>query len=51
MNTRITEVASVELLGHDGELKWEIHDDGLHVTFPKKKPCDYAYALKITFKK
>ncbi|MDA9589506.1 hypothetical protein N9R65_01790 [Opitutales bacterium] len=41
----------VELLGHDGELKWENHDDGLHVTFPKEKPCDFAYALKITFKK
>ena len=51
MNTRISEVASVQLLGHDGELKWENHGDGLHVTFPKEKPCDYAYALKITFKK
>ena len=51
MNTRISEVASVQLLGHDNELKWENHGDGLHVTFPEEKPCDYAYALKISFKK
>ncbi|VGO16260.1 hypothetical protein PDESU_04851 [Pontiella desulfatans] len=51
MNTRITEVVSVEMLGHEGELKWENHGDGLQVWFPNKKPCDYAYALKIEFKK
>ena len=51
MNTRITEVATVEMLGHDGELIWENHGDGLQITFPKEKPCDYAYAFKITFKK
>ena len=51
MNTRISEVASVKLLGYDGKLNWENHGDGLHVTFPKEKPCDYAYALKITFEK
>ncbi len=51
MNTRITEVVSVEMLGHQGELKWENHGDGLQVHFPAKKPCEYAYALKIGFKK
>lgn len=51
MNTRISEVVSVELLGHDGELKWENHGDGLQVWFPKDKPCEHAYALKIGFKK
>ena len=51
MNTRITEIVDVQLLGHDGPLEWENHGDGLHVTFPEEKPCDYAYALKVTFKK
>jgi alpha-L-fucosidase len=51
MNTRINEIVSVELLGHDGELKWENHGDGLQVWFPKEKPCEHAYALKIGFKK
>jgi alpha-L-fucosidase len=48
-NTRIKEVASVEMLGHKGDLKWENHPDGLHVYFPEKKPCDYAFVLKINF--
>jgi alpha-L-fucosidase len=51
MNTRITEVVSVELLGHKSDLKWENTGDGLLVYFPKDKPCEYAYALKIGFKK
>ena len=51
MNTRITEVVSVELLGHDGELNWNNHGDGLQIWFPKEKPCEHAYALKIGFKK
>jgi alpha-L-fucosidase len=51
MNTRITEVVSVELLGHKGELEWGNHGDGLQVWFPKDKPCEHAFALKIGFKK
>ena len=35
------------MLGHDGDLQWEHHLDGLRVTFPKEKPCDFAYGLKI----
>jgi alpha-L-fucosidase len=46
-NTRIGEIKSVEMLGHDGELQWEAHPDGLRVRFPTKKPCDFAYGLKI----
>jgi len=38
MNTRISEVVSVELLGHKGKLKWNNHSDGLQVYFPKEKP-------------
>ena len=48
-NTRIGKITQVEMLGHAGELKWENHGDGLQVYFPEKKPCEYAYALKISF--
>jgi len=49
MNTRVSEVISVELLGYNENVTWENHGDGLHVTFPEKKPCEHAYALKIGF--
>lgn len=39
------------MLAHDGELIRENHGDGPQITFPKEKPCDYAYTFKITFKK
>lgn len=47
MNHRIGKIQSVELLGHKGALNWEAHGDGLKVMFPKEKPCEFAYCLKI----
>ena len=41
-------VQKVELLGCNEEIKWEITDDAMRVTFPKDKPCENAYALKLT---
>ena len=41
-------VASVNLLGHSGALKYSQDETGLHVTMPDEKPCDYAFALEIT---
>tara|TARA_X000000950_G_scaffold28552_2_gene30711 strand:- start:72 stop:1577 length:1506 start_codon:yes stop_codon:yes gene_type:complete len=49
MNQRISTITNVELVGHPEPIEWENHGDGLHVTFPKTKPCDHAYALKISF--
>ena len=46
-NRRIGEIQSVEMLGHEGELVWERHPDGLRVTFPERQPTDYAHCLKI----
>jgi alpha-L-fucosidase len=46
-NQRIGKIQGVELLGHDGPVKWEHHPDGLRVWFPAKKPCEFAYCLKI----
>ncbi|MEF8788085.1 MAG: alpha-L-fucosidase [Planctomycetota bacterium] len=42
-----TEVSSVELLGHDGELDWERDADALTIDVPSDKPCRHAYAFKI----
>lgn len=44
------EIASVELLGHEGELVFEHNEDALVIETPKEKPCKYAYAFKIKLK-
>lgn len=41
-------VKRVELLGHAGHLKFSQGAEGLKVTFPPDKPCDFVYSLKIT---
>jgi alpha-L-fucosidase len=41
-------IKKVELLGHAGPLKFTQDAEGLKVTFPPEKPCDFVYALKIT---
>ncbi|HVS54076.1 MAG TPA: alpha-L-fucosidase [Opitutaceae bacterium] len=41
-------IEKVELLGHAGALAFTQDAAGLHVKFPTEKPCDYAFALKIT---
>ena len=43
-------VACVELLGHKGELKASLTTEGLAIQLPDRKPCDHAWALKITGK-
>ena len=40
-------VSAVQLLGIDAKLEWTQTQDELRVKMPNKKPCDYAYALKI----
>ena len=41
-------IEKVELLGHAGALEFTQDTAGLHVKFPYEKPCDFAYALRIT---
>jgi alpha-L-fucosidase len=41
-------IANVELLGFGGKLQWTQDEKGLTVQLPPEKPCDHAYALKIT---
>ena len=42
------EIGQVTLLGHDGPLLWRREEDALRVALPAQRPCDHAYALKIT---
>jgi alpha-L-fucosidase len=42
-------VKSVSLLGHDGKIKWRQYSEGLEIQLPEEKPCDYAFAFKISF--
>ena len=44
------QVTGVTLLGHASALPWHQDENGLTVTLPSAKPCDYAYAFKITGK-
>jgi alpha-L-fucosidase len=41
-------IREVKLLGSNARLKWQRTRDGLIIQLPATKPCDYAYALKIT---
>jgi alpha-L-fucosidase len=41
-------IGSVRLLGVRGKLKFTRDENGLHVILPGKKPCDLAFALKIS---
>lgn len=41
-------VKSVTLLGHQGKLEFTQDKTGLRIKLPARKPCDYAYTLKIT---
>jgi hypothetical protein len=40
-------IRCVELLGHQGALKFKQNETALSVELPNQKPCDYAITLKI----
>lgn len=40
--------AKVELLGHAGELKYEVSNNKLTIQVPDAKPFKYAYSFKLT---
>ena len=41
-------IKTVEMLGHDGPIDFKQDGSGLRITMPDSKPCDFAYAVKIT---
>jgi alpha-L-fucosidase len=44
------EIVNVQLLGSEESLEWSHDNTGLRVKMPVRKPCDYAFTLKITKK-
>ncbi len=40
-------VQNVRLLGHHGKLAWTQTTEGLTITLPPQKPCEYVYGLHI----
>jgi alpha-L-fucosidase len=42
-------IRSVTLLGHRGELEWDMTTDGLTIKTPTQKPCEHAYSFKIVY--
>ncbi len=44
-------IRNVTLLGSSENINWTQTDEGLKLSFPAQKPCEYAYAFKITFDK
>lgn len=45
-----SEIASVQMLGVEGNLEWRMTDAGLEVGVPPARPCDDAFVFKITRK-
>ncbi len=46
-----SEILDVKMLGSEEKISWEKTADGLKLSFPSKKPCDYAYSFRISFDK
>ncbi len=45
------QVCSVQMLGAEGELKWSIEDDGLHIKLPAATPDESAFTFRIETRK
>ncbi|MBS1503298.1 MAG: glycoside hydrolase, partial [Bacteroidetes bacterium] len=43
----VGKIELVELLGH-GKVQFTRDSEGLNVSLPSQKPCDYAYTLKLS---
>ena len=44
-------ITDVKILGIDQKLKWNRKESGLFIELPDTKPCDYAYAFRISLEK
>jgi len=40
-------IQSVTMLGSSEKIPWRLTSEGLELSFPSRKPCDYAYVFKI----
>ncbi|TWU62990.1 Alpha-L-fucosidase [Crateriforma conspicua] len=41
------QIESIELLGSESPLEYDRTQEGLKITLPEKRPCDYAYVFKL----
>ncbi|MFP4619740.1 MAG: alpha-L-fucosidase [Bacteroidales bacterium] len=44
------EIQSVSMLGSDSPLNWDFSEEGLTIDTPSEKPCEHAYAFKISLR-
>lgn len=44
------QIKSISMIGSDEKIEWEQKSQVLVVKFPRLKPCDFAYVLKIEYK-
>ncbi|MDR2087099.1 MAG: alpha-L-fucosidase [Dysgonamonadaceae bacterium] len=44
-------ILNIQMLGSDEKIVWTQTGEGLKLSFPKSKPCNFAYSFKITFDK
>lgn len=49
LGKELDKISRIDLLGHDGALKWLRNSEGLKIQLPSKKPCEYAFAIRIQF--
>ena len=49
--TEMNKIESIQLLGINKRVKWEMKEDGLKVSLPANRPNPNGYVLKITFRK
>lgn len=40
-------INSISMLGSNETIRWKVTNKGLEVQFPKNRPCNYAWVLKI----
>ena len=41
------QIKTVSMLGTEEKMAWKRTGQGLEITLPKEKPCEYAYSFKI----
>lgn len=44
-------ILGISMLGTDEKINWEKTPEGLKVSFPSVRPCEFAYTFKISFDK
>ncbi len=46
-----SKIQQISLLGSDEKIHWKQTEKGIQISFPKEKPCEFAYTFKIIFDK